>query len=274
MKKILLSLLFVGCVSQSPSAPNVVNKTPSPSPSPVVVVASSTINSSSPDAVSGLKLWLKASDLNLSNGSAVGDWGGCVSSSYINSPTFISDTQNDLNGQPTVRYFADINYPEFNNFLDCGPTSNFISPNGYSVIVVTRLNNLKAGQNAILWSSDFFFGFAISSGTLNQDVAGEYVQGNQELGYHRPNGSWAGYYGIATSVVSAVSQALYFNGQAQTLTPSAIAISESSVNLFVGNALEADISEVILYDNAISETDRKNVECGLSTKYSLTISGC
>ena len=222
-----------------------------------------------------LILHLEADALALSNGDPVSTWTATVGSSPTRSgtsrPTYIAS---GLNGLPTVRFDGTDDYMDipsgfstwtagFTWIFVVTPTSvsgnsQFISFNntGSSTMVFTRAsatggNHVFNGSGAVRYGNSSAAMFAINTpvvatlmnpaGSANTAVTAT---------YYKNNTAW----GTADSYVPPVS----------TKTPNTLGISMYGPEYWIG-----DMSEVLIYNRALSGAEMTTVHTYLNTKYGL-----
>jgi len=227
----------------------------------------------SPSSLSGCVLWLDGSSLGLTNGATVSSWSSLGTVSYTTSSTsgrFPTYATNVQNGRGCVQYAT-------------GQTSilsNFSLTPAQSIFLLYYPINTSAGspfieQGPDVNTSDGFFihaqnnaNYAIRNGGTTATVnIGTIAQSNTwQLieGLNRdPNaGNTMGFYSNATLVASGgvqngtttITNTLFINGRNNTNTLS----------------YPAYIAELIIYNNALNNFGRQQIEGYLTWKWGLT----
>ncbi len=205
-----------------------------------------------PSAITGLQLWLKTDTITgVSSGSPISSWADA--SGRGNTVTGAASYQtNAVNGLPAVRTTAG---------QTLRITTNFPPP--YTVLYVARQNGpnrqrvLSAFNNWLLgwWGASkrqaYFDGWVTNPGGVSAD-SGVYL-----------------YTAVGTGSLSTV----YENGA--QLASNANGLSGPNGLVLGGwsgsEYSDADFAEVIIYNQALSDTDRRKVEQYLGTKYGITV---
>jgi len=227
-----------------------------------------------PTAISGLKLWLRADVLALADGTAVSSWtdssglgNHATQETGANQPLFKTAI---LNGKPVIRFDGT------NDRLD---TSGSASLNFTEATIFVVRNN-QANPCALL--------IAQSGGTVNN----AFIMYDKRIYHHSAPGvnknlshqnSPAGFFvqsgrfGVAPAELE-----LWLDGVGSTQsngtsgTPSDYTVinraaTVGSMNPPGPEKLNGDIAEIIVYDSALSEWNRKAVEQWLGQKYAITV---
>jgi hypothetical protein len=224
---------------------------------PMLMVARWTESTFSPIQISGLKLWLKADSLVLSDNDPVSTWSDSsgnandVTAAGSARPTYKTNIQNGL---PAVRFDGTSDVLTGTFTFDYGTilaVCNFNSAGNFP-----NYNGLVVTQNGALGSDDLFTGDG--SGTTNLYNAG----GLGPFG----NNIW----------INAV-QMLDFSPLTTTKLIAGVdstPLSKTSIN--IGNDPAAgsrfwngDVLEVIIYDTALSDANRIRVQDYLIAKWAL-----
>jgi hypothetical protein len=230
-----------------------------------------------PDQIAGLKAWWKADALALTDGAAVASWpdssgsGNNLSQATASyQPTFKTGI---LNGKPAVRFNATVSgslgpgnvlFPAAGAGFDIGITQpdtifivattdasktyrgSYMSPVGFSgqLVFVSETNGaleIYAGGSALVDAVDHTGAFHIICAIFSGGNGSAYVDGVQTLAPQSTGTNGVGQVGVG---------ALYSAG-AVTLP------------------LMGDIAEIIVYNSALSTTDRQSIETYLNTKYNV-----
>lgn len=216
----------------------------------------------SPASISGLKVWLKADAINQTDGSAVSSWPD--SSGNANNATQATGTNQPifktaiLNGRPIVR---------FDGTNDNLKTAAFASPLSVSTIfVVAKMSTADqiqyfydgittTNRNALLRYD------AANGGQLDQfagtEVFGAFVKGSFVVLSSVFNGASSATYNNGASIIS---------GNVGTQTLTGLSVGADRINVAF---LNGDIAEILVYDSALSSTDRAKARTYLSQKYAI-----
>lgn len=239
-------------------------------------------NAISPDSIAGLQLWLKAETITKRpDGSNVGIWldesgnaNDAVQGTSLNQPKYYSGI---LNGQPVIRFDGTNDYfsmPKFMNFTDTTVLFVGLSRNSVAYGVIFQSYGGAANTNELLQ-------IAYSS----SDKDNFYARGNT-TSYISFSGTENATVTHITSVqLSGMTGKMYSNGTSNgNLSNSSyvpptdwIGAAYATDPIIGGHAdvsqgwLNADIAEIIVYDSAISDTNRPGVECYLSLKYRISV---
>ena len=210
----------------------------------------------SPDTLQGLNLWLKADSASThTNGSNVTQWYDCSGNSN-------NVSQNNLSFQPTLQ----------NNII-----------NGKPVITFNGSNDFFNTPNLSFSEFSFFIVFkkanSTNNGPLMSNSSTYAFIGNYSDNYtylHDGNG----YITSATGSISTFSflninyksnlASFYLNGNLSSSTSmnaSPFIFNTIGSRPITGNYLQGDIAEIIIYNQALSTTDRQAVENYLHNKY-------
>lgn len=220
----------------------------------------------SPLNLSGLKLWLKADALSLNDGDSISSWtdfsttvNNATQGSGPSQPTFKTGI---INGLPVARFDGSNDFMSFPN--DPGATT--------TTFVVTALNATPASH------ADFAC-FIILNGTSNSMRLLAKVDATNNWGTFTsadlPAGEdlVSGQFNILELTTKSDSSVLYRNGVVKNSNTSPSAGNSSNGNIIGaenGNRfVNADIAEVLVYDNIVSGVSRFSLENYLSTKYNI-----
>ena len=225
----------------------------------------------SPADIAGLKLWLKADALALSDGAAVATWPDSSGSGHnftqatgANQPLFKTSI---INGKPVLRFDGSNDYLSNSSVLI--PTTS----SHYTVISVVKPSATAVGTILMLGSTA-----GVQPNILAHDTTQWFAQHN--------SGSGAVYATDATlSIGTPTVVAWDWNGlnihlwrdgtlKNTTGTTTVLATTNNVIGYDTLDALypwTGDIAEVLFYDSSLSATDRVNVENYLGAKYGITI---
>lgn len=232
----------------------------------------------SPSDISGLKLWLKADSYVGSDGDKVGTW--TDSSSAANNAT-ASGTDRPtyktgiVNSKPVMR-FTSANSEHMATGSNIGVSGNLnctifvvTKPTSTSVAMCpvglgntgtdTRLSLVGAGVNSGQYSVSFGGGDWWNDTTTVDNTAFHTICLKKSAGAEN-----------TTTTIYKDGTAGSNNGGSDTATPNVTAAPASIGQLgadIVNSKYDGDIAEVIIYDTALSDSNRNNVESYLRTKY-------
>ena len=228
-----------------------------------------------PNSVSGLLMWLKADALSANDGDTIQTW--TDSSGNNNSPTQgtlgnrATYKTNIINGQPVLRFNGSSNFYTVT-------LSSSLNLSSYSLIAIHKPN------------SGSQYGMLMAASTPSDDelLDMNYPTSGKMSVYHGGVGTVGGVSNFSTGtfynsgfVSTTGTGTPYTNGVAQSSgTPANRSVATWNIGAYTTSGQYywlGDIAEVILYNNAISATDRKNIEAYIQGKYnidsgSLTIS--
>lgn len=207
----------------------------------------------SPSDLTGLKLWLKADALALSDTDPVSTW--TDSSGSGNDATGTSTARplyrtGIIGGKPAVRFDGS------NDIL----TTTYVFAHTYTIFVAyNRSTNCPVGAGGIggtgmLWRSALIW----------SDVS----QPTANLSSTPFTGAWS----YIAVTFSGLTNGAWLNGS-NILSSSASPSSDSTAAFQLGNSFDGysscDIAEVIVYNSVLGTTDRQSVEGYLHTKYGI-----
>lgn len=221
-----------------------------------------------PTSIAGLKLWLKADALALSDGATVGTWpdlsgsgndfGGGVS------PIFKT---NIVNGKSIVRFNGSTQY--------LGNQTASIVVGNYTIFVVASSASVSAGSHAVFSTGQV--GMFNRSAMIRRD-ADTLNHFHFDTGYvsaGETSAIVAGAWNVITADWNGSNIHLWRNGTLKNITGSTL-IGNTGTSTSIGidqasgmDAWDGDIAEVLVYNSALSTTDRQNVEAYLKAKYAI-----
>ena len=245
----------------SPTATATATNTPTPTPSAF-----------DPTTIAGLKLWLKADALALSDGAAVASWpdssgnGNDAAQSVAGErPLFKT---NIINGKPVLRFDG------VDDFLNANMLGAVTTTASIFIVQLKRniassavtLQSWPAGSANVF---DLYLPF--SDGNFYFDLGDSTATG-------RISGAWGGdltHFFVWSFVAGGGNMAAYRNGttvlssggHTNSFTPAGLTFNINGSG--PGSSQDADIAEILIYNTALSDTDRQNVESFLRTKYGL-----
>lgn len=227
-----------------------------------------------PTSITGLVLWVKADSLALSDGDPVSTWtdsstqgNNLTQATGANQPTYKTAI---VNGKPVVRFNGT------STFLSHADNAS-LSPAAISVFIVAKTNAAPLSGNRILLEKELSFRF-ITSETSTANIAVRLGTSGTAWG----SGGFTGTTALTTSfslwemTYNAVSDLeFYVNGTTAGSGAPSGDIFDNTSTLYLGcyNATDffwdGDVAEVLIYNSALSTTNRQSVENYLTTKYSL-----
>jgi hypothetical protein len=219
----------------------------------------------SPNMISGLAIWLQANSINQSNGSLVSNWadssGNSNNAVAVNSATL---NTTGLNGQPTLTFSGTDYYT-----ITIG-SGTPINTNSFSAFIVQ-----KPGNNTT-------YGMALSSnGTDDEEFDINWPSNGLSATYlsrtiGTPYSFTVGTPLISSLVTTSSTGIPYNNGTAEG---SSLPDSVRPTNFHIGNYAfgsgyyyGGSISEIIVYNTTLTNTQRAAVENYLASKYGITVS--
>lgn len=220
------------------------------------ITITSTSSAFTPASVAGLKTWLKADSLGLSDGAAVSTWAdssgngnNAAQASGPLQPTFKTNIQNGL---PVVR--AD----GTDTLTIAGVLNNTAAR---TVFVVAKMT--ATGAASPLWSWDPNASFQASNSgfwvwSQNQGAGNVNLVATDAL-FH-----------VFTCRFNSVSSCDFFRdaGAAVNFDPDNLYQSGTlALGLFSPASIQADLGELIVYDTAVSEADRASVTSYLKARW-------
>jgi len=210
----------------------------------------------------GIILWLKA-DIGVTlNGSTVSVWtdqsgnnNNAIQSNPSNQPLLVTGA---LNGLPVLRFDG------LNDFMDFPD----IITNKISFFCVFKKTSGTIG--VLLCAST-------SPGTPSQTIenytdGASYIVNHVGTNVSAPTGQ-INSYGVLTIVYANPNSEFFVNGISKGGTSNAMSITFNRIGFRThqGWYLSGDIAEIILYDFALSNNERQNVEYYLLNKYAIAI---
>ncbi|HEO64457.1 MAG TPA: hypothetical protein ENI73_01165 [Spirochaetes bacterium] len=228
-----------------------------------------------PDAISGLKLWLKA-DAGITTATGVSNWAdqsgngnNATQGTGSSQPAFIA-SEPTLNNQAVVRFDGTNDFMTMPEFMNSSQPTLIIvgkSASGASQRFFHDYGGVLYDREITIW---YRFGlgyeFAIKDTSLNW--------------ISQVNGSTLSYF-IGTNIVIGTSINVYYNGAMLSASNAGYNTTTTwttgpppTLGKFSGsstNYLNGDIAEIIIYNNPISNADRLGVESYLSKKYGISV---
>ena len=223
-----------------------------------------------PTAIAGLTLWLKADAMALSDGASVGTWidssGSGYNFSQANVPQQPIYKGGIVNGKPVVRfdgiddYLVDATNPIISGqhtiFAVVNPASNSVGSHDFFMSGITGTN-----FSVILRRDGSDWHHYQTSGSL---VVASDVGGVSPGTWTQITADWNG-----TNIH------IWRNGTLKDTTGATLLSSIGNMNVIgaydISNVefWDGDVAEILVYNSALSTTDRQNVENYLKTKYGL-----
>ena len=238
--------------------------------------------SAAPDAVSGLALWLESDTITQTDGTKVASWNDLSGNDYdavqpdaTRQPTVETG---EINGLPVVRFAG-------NQFLESTIVSNLITAGACTIFVVAKASSITTNEtntwknNCIYGDGDAtdagFFGCHLKSATPT--VHSFLWDGVDKA----PTGKTIA---IGTAFIHTFHHAggTLFNGKDDTRSASMSSVAAGNITTLTngfrigtnrdlaGRFFTGDVAALIIYNRALTEAERVNIEGFLSNKYGIT----
>ena len=225
-----------------------------------------------PDAISGLTLWLDASDSDTItlNGSTVSQWNDksgngyhCSQATASYQPTYVTAAQNGLN---VVRLDGSNDYMQ-------NSTNTIVGGSNARTVFVACKNTDTSGIT-------YPFGLGTRANASTGQIF--FISSEIAVRVSLANIIWStGLYssaGIITIQTNGtnVNQLLgWLNGSALSVSSSISATLNTQVGYMIGDSIGSstwygDVMEVLVYDSNLSTLDRESMESYLSTKWAIS----
>lgn len=216
-----------------------------------------------PSDVSGLKLWLKADSLNLTNGSPVTRWADSsalsndATQSQSIAPTYIS---NQINGNPVVRFNGTTNFLALTNFISYAPTFSVFTVYKKRTAGVSFFTLSATASNDSYVLYDYTDGFMYTFTSGNNYTISSAQSGDRTS------------YSITSQVSQSGSDSAWVNGVNINLTNQSGAGVADGYKWIGhrtpgGEYADGDLAEIIFYSRVLTTTERQNIEVYLNSKY-------
>ena len=220
-----------------------------------------------PLSVAGLKLWLKADALALTDNSPVDAWAdasgstnGVAQVTGMKMPTFKT---NVLNGLPVVRFDG------IDDTLFRLAAAGFACTQGHAIFAVLNPTSAVAYGMAVVTN--------YQANELRQSGAGGVAEWMIPSGFIQVDSAddltglwkvWTGTYSVAAQTLELAINSV---SQGTQNDPGPLGVGD----IYIGSRTDTyhwlgDIAEVLVYDAALSATDRQNIENYLIAKYALS----
>jgi PKD repeat protein len=224
-------------------------------------------------ARSGLKLWLKADAGITTEGGLVSSWAdqsGAGNTVVQGTSTYRpSLAENTLNGHPSVRFSGGNQSLQSTSLVLTGGTA-------FSTFAVFRFNSIPASTYQYTWfngTDDASKGYGVYMSTLPKLRAA--WGGSNGAVYNSTNSVVDQWYRLS-SCFDGTNNRLWTNG-APMGTVAKTGSSLSGVGFCVGNlasgstkGLRGDMSEILVYDRALSDSERAGIDAYLLVRWSAT----
>jgi hypothetical protein len=241
-----------------------------PDASPADAAASDLGPAAPPDKVSpaNLVLWLSAGSGVTLSGTKVTKWkdqsknglDATASSGY--EPTYVSSVT-ALNGRPALQMNK--------SFLSCGASKTFDIATPTMFVVSTAVTGgitvtKSFGSGGTSWRKLELNAKSFRAGADSNAIAHNATIANSNI------------YVLASA--SKNSHVISVNGAAKTSTSTLYHTPYNTADFKIGgskaglSSVSGQLAEIVLYNKALSTTERKQVECYLAAKYKITTSGC
>ena len=215
----------------------------------------------------GKVLWLDAGTINGNNGDAVTSWAdqSGLNNNGVGTATLKTGT-NGINNKKVVSFNGSNNEMSFSSFPTLGNSTIFsiIKPTGdllYDGVFTTNGMGIVGSGNS--GNGTQRFGFLNGNNQTVQTNSTVVNNGTQSY--------------LIAGKLEGTTQSLYLNGNNDQVNYSnggwgitGTRIGKGYYNFY----LNADVAETIVYNRALNDTERKQVECYLSKKYNLNAAGC
>ncbi len=233
--------------------------------SPVITAA----GAFDPSTIAGLKLWLKADAEAYNDGDAVTTWhdqsGNSNNAGGGVSPTFKTGIVNSL---PVVRFNGSSNYLTSSTNVTAGaPRTVFAAVISTTAtggtVLTTRITNGAASYLTRL----------LRLGGVSY-VAGDGTATDCTIAEDEST-AWQSWSYATWKEDSSRNTSFYFNGSQKTVSGNPVVVEAGASGYLLGQIQSAqqfwsgDMAEILVYDTALGDTDRGNVESYLKTKYGL-----
>ena len=224
---------------------------------------------SSPTDISGLQLWLDASDSStiIENGGTVSQWNDKSGNGYnvsqgtaSNQPTY---TASALNSKSVVRF-------DGNDELTNGSATVVGGSTNRTVFVVFNSTGGSATSYGVTLGDSTSTGQTFG---VSKEIA---VRVNG--GYRTWTTAVDSTHAIVTIVLDGTSTtdlSAWKNGSSLTASSTGTQTINTAAGIIIGNGtaggnLVGDVAEIIVYNSALSTSDRESVESYLSTKWGIS----
>ena len=228
-------------------------------------------SSFNPASISGLQLWLDADDSETItlNGSTVSQWDDKSGNNYhvsqataSNQPTF---TASALNSKSVVR-FDGVN----DGLINTGDTPVGGSTNR-TVFIVFNFNGTTIDYALVLGYNGALNGKAFG---ISEEIAVRVNNGNRV--WTTAVDSTHAIVTIVLDGTSTTDLSAWKNGSSLTASSTATQTIDTQSGVGIGrspagNHLNGDVAEIIVYNSALSTSDRESVESYLSTKWGISV---
>tara|TARA_Y100001937_G_scaffold61180_1_gene83703 strand:- start:100069 stop:101007 length:939 start_codon:yes stop_codon:yes gene_type:complete len=240
--------------------------------------ANESFTATSPNTYSSLALWFKADALSLTDGSAVSTWpdssglgNDATAPTAAEEPVF---RQSSLNGMPAIQFdgvddtliSSDVDFETYTFIV----VSRFSRPYGGAQYRMDPITKMSGGRSTALYFEWWSDGLSYITSRNSLDGSAEFfirTRVNKDEWYLKA----ATYDGVASH--------LFVNGQLKissgihvgAIFDLATGFHIVSKNAF-GHIFTGDIAEVIMYKQALTDSQRVRVECHLALKYNISVS--
>jgi hypothetical protein len=211
---------------------------------------------------SGMVLWLRADSMNLSDGALVNTWpdqsgAGNDATAYTWANWQPEFKTNIVNGKPVVR-FGTYTYSQLK-------TANAVVANPPMTAFVVYKNRTAVFDKGIIDFGNVFF---VDQGNGNARLQ-QWSLWTVYATVAIPTSA----FGVQTVLINGASSSIWLNGTSQATPDMSAATLGASVWIGAKRntscVSNADIAEVIIYNTALSSTDRQGLEGYLMSKYGI-----
>ncbi len=254
-----------------------------------VQLTSTTLNND-PASISGVYLWWdadNASSITFSSGSSVSAWADKSGNNYTatqSNPAFQPTLVNNAIGsKPAMRFVASIGSYLINSTfsINLANRTMFVVTKENELVTYSGIISMRGSSPDYLSNNGYIFGNANNGSTYNMINNRSYYNITPATttgsGTMLPAGIYAEVVGSGTGIS-------YFNGVPFSITGNSSNSTNSLGGILMGRRYDTgspgiisssgyftgDIAEVIMYDRALSNSEKNLVGSYLSNKYSLT----
>jgi hypothetical protein len=238
--------------------------------------------------MSGLKVWLQADSLGLSDGTAVSSWTD-ISGNGFNAAQATGGQQPVFktairNGKPIVRFdgtddvlgLSGSALGIFNNigggtvFVVCSDTNNAAGAAGHYSVV---FSSGTTGNRIVLLTKETVSQISSKGKRLDAD-ANIFSTATYSAGFHvlTANADWSGNSNqLFVDGVGATATA--YSGGGNTSATNSVFAGVGANTAVGANAFPGDIAEVLVFNRVLTATERNQVHGYLGSKYNIAVTG-
>lgn len=208
-----------------------------------------------PPDIAGLKLWLKADSIGLTDGTTITSWADSSSNGYNLTSGSATFKTNIVNGKPVVRFDG------ISNNLSASGSIGVSQPD---TIFIVGKQPFTAARCGFVWTGPGAPQIALVENTTGN--FGLYA-GTAEI---QDASNHSGEFHVFTGIFSGSNGTGYVDGSLVVGPGSVGSAVVGTVHLMTDGGttfFPGDIAEVVIYNSALSGTDRGNIEAYLKAKY-------